>query len=54
VLCDCGEDADFRADGLPVDDGENEPEGQPVLLPDVLRVVAGPEDENGDTPWWLQ
>lgn len=30
LVCDCGEDADFRADGLAIDDGKHEAEGQKV------------------------
>jgi hypothetical protein len=40
VLCACGEDTDFRADGLAIDDGKDA-EGQQVFC--LRCFVATPE-----------
>lgn len=43
VCCRCGEDADFREDGEPLDDGKHQPEGQAVYCVACYAELEGDE-----------
>lgn len=53
VLCECGEDADFRADGLAIDDRTHDAEGQQVFCLRCYVQQPGPTCADGSTPFWL-
>ena len=52
VLCECGEDVDFRADGLSVDDGNDPERGQVFCLTCFVALPASKPDSSA--PRWHQ